>query len=193
MGRTLSVATALLIASALAACSGGEPDPEAAAATPAGFTLPEGVTLSKPAMTLDPGQAATVVVEGGGDGAASAVTTKVTEISPGDIKDFGSFRLDAASRAATPYYVKATVTNRGPDSLKGTSAPFVAHDDANVVYPPNVITGPFKPCEGGTLPEKFESGDSAEVCLVFLVPKGRTLVSIDADSRKPADAVRWKV
>lgn len=177
----------------LGACGGGggEPAPEATASTPAGFDLPAGVELTKPGATLKPGKPATVVYQVG-DGAASAVTATITKISKGKIADFRFFTLDAASKASTPYYVTATVTNRGPAGLGGIGAPFVAHDDSNTVFPPNVVNGTFEPCKGGTLPKTFLPGKSATVCMVFLVPKGRTLVSIDAQSDDPGTAVRWE-
>lgn len=175
----------------LGACGGSEPAPEPTVPTPKGFDLPTGVTLTEPGAELAAGKPGTVVLEVG-DGAASAVTLTVTKITKGDIKDFQFFSLDAASKASTPYYVKATVTNQGPAGLGGLGAPFVAHDDANTIVPPNVINGTFKPCPSTSLPKSFLPDDSADLCMVFLIAKGRTLVSIDAQSDDPATAVRWK-
>lgn len=175
----------------LGACSGSEPAPEATVPTPKGFAVPSGVTLTDPSTELAPGKPGTVVLEVG-DGAASAVTLTVTKIAKGDILDFRFFSLDAASRASTPYYVKASVKNDGPAGIGGVGAPFVAHDDANTIVPPNVVNGEFKPCPGGTLPKSFLPGDTADLCMVFLVPKGRKLISVDARSDEPATAVRWK-
>ncbi len=175
----------------LSACGGSDPAPEPTVPTPDGFKMPAGVTLTEPSTELAPGTAATVVLEVG-DGASSAVTLTVDKITKGKIKDFRFFSLDAASKSSTPYYVKATVANEGPAGLGGLGAPFVAHDDANTIVPPNVINGAFKPCPSTSLPKSFLAGDEASMCLVFLIAKGRTLVSVDAQSDDPATAVRWK-
>lgn len=175
----------------LGACGGSKPAPKPTVPTPKGFDLPSGVTLTDPGAELAPGKPGTVVLEVG-DAAASAATLTVTKITKGDIKDFQFFSLDAASKASTPYYVNATMTNNGPAGLGGLGAPFVAHDNANTIVPPNVINGSFKPCPSTSVPKSFLAGDTAEMCLVFLIAKGRTLVSIDALSDDPSTAVRWK-
>ena len=191
--RGTSTAAAIVVAAVLTlgACGGDEPAPEPTVPTPQGFDLPSGVTLTDPGTELAPGEPGTVVLEVD-DGAASAVTLTVDKITKGKIKDFRFFSLDAASKASTPYYVKVTVTNDGPAGLGGLGAPFVAHDDANTIVPPNVINGSFKKCPRTELPKSFLAGDTADMCLVFLIAEGRTLVSIDALSDDPATAVRWK-
>ncbi len=153
-------AAAIVVAAVLTlgACGGSEPAPEGPTApTPEGFDLPSGVTLTDPGTELAPGKPGTVVLEVG-DGAASAVTLTVSEITKGKIKDFQFFSLDAASKASTPYYVTATVRNDGPAGLGGLGAPFVAHDDANTIVPPNVINGSFKPCPRTEVPKSFLAG-----------------------------------
>jgi hypothetical protein len=189
--KVRAIVAAFAAALTLAACGGSEPVPEPTVPTPKGFTVPDGVTLTEPGTELKPGAAATVVLDVG-DGAVSAVTLTVAKITEGDMKDFRFFSLDAAGKASTPYYVKATVENAGPAGLGGVGGPFVAHDDSDTIVPPNVINGKFKPCTGSSLPKSFLAGDSADICMVFLIPKGRTLVSIDAQSDTPATAVRWK-
>ncbi len=195
-GRVLSsvraVAVALAVTASLAACGGGDdPAPAPTASTPAGFELPEGVELSAPGSTVDVGDPATFVYEVG-DGASSAVTATVTKITKGSIKDFAFFSLDKTAKASTPYYVRATLTNEGPAGLGGAAPPFVLRDDANTVAPPNSITGTFRPCGRRTLPASFLPGATAKVCMVFLVPKGRSLVSVDSLSDDTGAAVRWK-
>lgn len=183
----VAVAAAVL---AVGGCGGSDEPVEPTAATPPGFEVPAGVELTPDGTVLELGEPATTVLELA-DGAASVITTTATKITEGDVDDFEFFSLDAASRASTPYYVRATVTNDGPAGLGGLGAPFVAHDDSDMIVAPNVINGEFEPCEGGTLPEKFLAGETAELCMVFLVPEGRELVSIDVQSETPAMAVRW--
>ncbi len=193
LGRGPSGAAAIVVVAALtlSACGGSDAATQQAVPTPKGFTVPSGVTLTEPGTELAAGKPGTVVLTVG-EGAASAVTLTVTKITKGKIKDFRFFALDGASKASTPYYVRANVTNKGPAGIGGVGAPFVAHDDANTIVPSNVVNGDFKPCRGGSLPKSFLPGDSARLCMVFLVPKGRKLVSIDARSDEPATAVRWK-
>lgn len=185
--------TSLLTCVALTSgCGGDDEVPEPTASTPAGFDLPAGVKLTAPGTTVKVGKKATFVYQLD-DGVASAVTAKVTAIDRGAIEDFAFFSLDADSKASTPYYVKVTLTNDGPAGLGGAAPPFVVHDDQNSIAPPNTVTGTFKPCENRSLPKTLLPGKSAEVCMVFLLPKGRTLVSIDARSADDAArAVRWK-
>lgn len=176
----------------LAGCgSDGPAEAETEATVPKGFTPPAGVELTPAGTELTVGKPAIVVLEAG-DGAASAITATPTKVTRGKMKDFTFFSLDEASKASTPYYVRATVTNEGPAGLGGLGAPFVVHDDTDMIVAPNVINGEFEPCKNGQLPAKFLPGDTAELCMVFLVPKDRKLVTIDAVSDEPATAVRWK-
>jgi hypothetical protein len=187
----VAVTVAAAAALVLAGCGGSDDSATPAASTPSGFEVPAGVELTPDETVLEVGEPATTVLEVG-DGAASVITATATKITKGDIKDFRFFSLDEASKASTPYYVRATVTNEGPAGLGGIGAPFVAHDDTDMIVAPNVINGEFEPCQGGTLPESFLAGDSAKMCMVFLIPEGRKLSTIDVRSEKPATAVRWK-
>lgn len=186
-----AVAAATLATLVLLAGCGAEDSAEPKATAPDGFEAPAGVTLTPAGTELKVGKPASVVFETG-DGAASAITATPTKVERGDMKDFKFFSLDEASKASTPYYVTATVTNDGPAGLGGLGAPFVVHDDTDMIVAPNVINGEFEPCKNGQLPAKFLPGDTAELCMVFLVPQDRTLVTIDAVSAEPATAVRWK-
>lgn len=186
-----AVAAATLAALVLLAGCGSQDSAEPEATVPDGFEAPAGVDLTPAGTELAVGKPATVVFETG-DGAASAITATPKKVTRGDMKDFEFFSLDEASKRSTPYYVTATVTNDGPAGLGGLGAPFVAHDDSDMIVAPNVINGEFDPCQDGQLPAKFLPGDTAELCMVFLVPEGRKLVSIDAVSSDPATAVHWK-
>ena len=169
---------------------GSENSKPKASATP-DVDLPAGVSLTAPSTKLKVGQEGTFVYEVGG-GASSAVTATVEKVAKGSIKeDFKFFTLDAESKSATPYYVEIAVTNHGPAGLGDAPAPFVIHDDQNSVAAPNAITGTFKPCPNRTLPASLLPGKSADICLVFLLPAGRKLVSIDARTPDPATAIRW--
>lgn len=194
----MRVAAALAMAASLAigsaGCSSSEPAPKkvaaSSAATPKGFDVPAGVTLTPGGTKLAVGKPATVVYEV--EGAASAVTVTVSAITPGSMDDFRFFSLDAASKKASPFYVRASVTNDGPAGLGGTALPLFALDSTTTNVPANDIVGTFKPCPTRALPASFLPGATAELCLVYLLPEGRTLRSINLQTGTTADAISWK-
>jgi hypothetical protein len=181
---------------ALGGCSSSDdpdpdPAPSAPASAPASFEPPAGVTLTAPGTALAVGQSATVVPEVG-DQASSAVTVAVTAITPGSMDDFRFFSLDEATKTSAPYYVTVTVTNEGPAGLGGAALPIFALDSTNTNLPASDIVGTFKPCRTATLPASFLPGAAASLCLVYLVPEGRTLTSINLQTGSTKDAISWK-
>jgi hypothetical protein len=187
------VAAAVTTSLALTGCSSSDPEVEATptASVPKGFEVPEGVTLTKSGSSLRVGEAATVVQEVG-DTAASAVTVTVAQIKPGAIKDFRFFSLDEATKKSAPFYVTVDVTNEGPAGLGGAALPLFALDSTNTNLPANDIVGTFKPCPTPTLPASFLPTATASLCLVYLVPEGRTLTSINLQTGSTKDAISWK-
>lgn len=158
--------------------------------TPSGFEVPDGVELTPGGTELTIGEPGTVVLDLGGT-ASSAITVEVTDVTVGTMRDFRFFSLDDAVRSSTPYYVSATVTNEGPAGLGGVSIPLLAHSDADTVYPASELVGTFEPCPTATVPESFLAGSSAELCLVFLLPEGESLRTVDLQPGEASDAVRW--
>ncbi|MDR6119870.1 hypothetical protein QE370_003054 [Aeromicrobium sp. SORGH_AS981] len=186
----VAVLGALGVGLVLSGCSRSEDEAEAAP-SPSGFDVPDGVTLTDPGSTLDVGDEGTVVLDLG-DGAASAVTVTVEKVRRGSIKDFRFFTLDEKSRDATPYYVNATVRNDGPAGLGGSSLPLLAHADDDVVYPASELVGRFRPCPSSALPKRFLAGASADLCFIYLLPRGTSLRSVDLQPGDAASAVRWR-
>ena len=185
--------TAAAVALVSSGCSSSEParaEATPTAVTPKGFDVPAGVTLTPGGTTLAVGKPATVAYEV--EGAASAVTVTVTAVKPGSIDDFRFFSLDAATKKSSPYYVRASVTNDGPAGLGGTSLPLFALDSSTTNIPANDIVGTFTPCPTRALPASFLPGATAELCLVYLLPEGRTLRSINLQTGTTADAIAWK-
>ncbi|MET0447818.1 MAG: hypothetical protein ABW004_05410 [Aeromicrobium sp.] len=178
----------------LAGCSSSSDDvPKATptASVPAGFEVPDGVTLTKGGTSLAVGKPATVAYQVG-DTAGSAVTVTVAEITPGTIDDFRFFSLDEATRKSAPYYVTVKVTNDGPAGLGGGALPIFALDSTNTNLPATDIVGTFKPCRTATLPASFLPKATANLCLVYLVPEGSTLRSITLQTGATKDAISWK-
>ena len=176
----------------VAGCSSGSDKKESTGVpVPKGFDVPAGVTLTKGGTTLTEDKPASVIYQVG-DKAASAITVTVSGVRKGSIKrDFKFFSLDAASKASTPFYVDVTVKNEGPAGLGGVVLPIYAHDSSNTDLPANDIVGSFKPCRTSSLPKSFLPGASAKLCLVYLVPKGNALKSVDLQTGSSKDAITW--
>ncbi len=179
----------------LAGCSSSEPPaPKSTGTTtpaPKELDLPAGVTLTKGGTSgLKVGTPATVVYQVG-DRAASAVTVTIADVTKGSMEDFRFFSLDEATKKSTPYYVKVAVKNEGPAGLGGSALPIYAFDSTSTNLPPNDIVGTFKPCPNPTLPESFLPGAVADLCLVYLIPEGRTLKAVTLQTGSSADAVTW--
>jgi hypothetical protein len=187
---TIGVVAALLVL--IAGCGGEEPEARPRTDVPKGFVVPAGVSITKGGTTLELGRSASVVYQVE-ERAASAVTVAVNGVKTGDIdKDFTFFSLDEKLKTATPYYVRLSVVNEGPSGLGGVAIPVLAHTRSNTVYPPNELVGTFKPCPDPALPESFLEGSKADLCLVFLLPKGEKLQTIDLRTGTEADAIHWK-
>ena len=187
----VGVAAALLVL--LAACSSGDDaKPGASADVPKGFDVPSGVTIAQGGSTLPLHKAASVVYEVE-DGATSAITVSVNNVRKGNIKkDFAFFSVDEKLKSATAYYVRLSVRNDGPSGLGGAALPVLAHTKSNTVFPASEMVGDFKPCPRAALPESFLKGRQVNRCLVFLLPKGEKLQTIDLRTGKEADAIHWK-
>lgn len=192
--RTSLIASIVTVAAlTLAGCSSSEPDatPATTAAVPKGFDVPSGVTITKGGTTVAVGAPATVVYQPG-DRGTSAVTVTVAEVKKGSMKDFRFFSLDEQTKRSSPYYVRVSVKNEGPAGLGGGALPIFALDSTNTNLPANDIVGTFKPCPTPTLPASFLPGATAELCLVYLVPEGRTLTAISLQTGTTQDAIGWK-
>jgi hypothetical protein len=187
--RIVAVVAALAFVAGCSGSSGG--DSKSAVPVPKGLDVPKGVTLTKGGTTLTEGKPASVVYQVA-DKAASVITVTVSAVRKGSIKrDFAFFSLDAESKASSPFYVDLTVKNEGPAGLGGAALPIFAHDSSNTNLPANQIVGSFKPCSNSTLPKSFLPGATAKLCLVYLVPKGKALVSVDLQTGSAKDAITW--
>jgi hypothetical protein len=190
--RAVAAVAVSVTAVLLAGCSSSESAQATptTAATSQAFKPPPGVTITPGGARLAVGEPATVVHQVG-DSAESAMTVAVSAVERGSMKDFKYFSLDAATKRSSPYYVRATVTNDGPAGLGRASLPMVALDSTGADVPASDIVGTFEPCPAPTLPESFLPGASADVCLVYLLPKGRTLTSVTLQTGAAKDAVTW--
>lgn len=180
---------ALLFVAGCSSSSDGKKSDEVP--VPKGLEVPKGVTLTKGGTTLTEDKPASVVYQVG-DKAASVITVTVSSVRKGSIKrDFAFFSLDDEAKTSSPFYVDVTVKNEGPAGLGGAALPIFAHDSSNTNLPANDIVGTFKPCRNSTLPKSFLPGATAKLCLVYLVPKGKALQSVDLQTGSTKDAITW--
>ena len=188
--RIVAVVVAALVL--VAGCSSSSDDKKSdAVPVPKGLEVPKGVTLTKGGTTLTEDKPASVVYQVGGK-AASVITVTVSSVRKGSIKrDFTFFSLDDETKASSPFYVDVTLKNEGPAGLGGAALPIFAHDSSNTNLPANDIVGTFKPCRNSTLPKSFLPGATAKLCLVYLVPKGKALQSVDLQTGSTKDAITW--
>lgn len=170
----------------LMACSGEDEEKESAA-----LDLPDGVTLTEGGSRLELGEKATVAYPQDAED-ATALTVTVEEIRTGDIADFVLFSLSAEDAASTPYYVTLSVLNEGPGTPGTTSLPVFANDGENTLISANAIVGTFEPCPPQPIPAELPAGDEVEQCLVFLLPEGSSLASIDLQVDDAASALHWR-
>lgn len=188
--KIVAVVAALLFAAGCSSSSDEKKSDEVP--VPKGLEVPKGVTLTKGGATLTEGKPASVVYQVG-DKAASVITVTVSSVRKGSIKkDFTFFSLDEATKSSSPFYVDVTVKNEGPAGLGGAALPIFAHDSSNTNLPANDIVGTFRPCSNSTLPQSFLPGATAKLCLVYLVPKGRALQSVDLQTGSTKDAITWR-
>lgn len=185
------IAAALAVLLAVAGCGGGADEGPVPSATPTGPTPPPGVELTEPGSTLELREPGTAVLDLSG-GASSVVTVTVTKIKKGSMKDFRNFSLDPKSKKSRPYYVSAEIENQGPAGIGGVALPIVARTDDDQVYSASELVGRFTPCPTSTIPKSFLAGESAEVCMVYLIGPGEKLALIDLQPGDLADALHWK-
>ncbi len=186
--RPARIIAALTLLVAVAACGSDAKDDEVP--VPKGFEVPAGVNLTPGGTVLTEDKSASVIYQVGSS-AASAITVTVTEVRKGDMADFKFFSLDEETRQSTPFYVKVTVKNEGPAGLGGAALPIYSHDSSNTIRQANELVGNFAPCPNPALPESFLPGASADLCLVYLVPKGKALQSVDLQTGSAKDAITW--
>lgn len=185
----LRMAVVMALVLAIGGCSDVQKPPTVS--VPKGFQVPQGVTLTMGGTKMTAGKPASVIYQVA-DKSRSVITVSVASIKKGAIKDFRFFSLDESAKLSTPFYVTASVKNVGPAGIGSAPIPLYAHDSTNTISLPNELVGDFAPCPSGTLPKSFLPGASATVCLVYLVPAGATLVSLDLQTADQKDPITWR-
>ena len=187
----LAVATALV----LAAC-GGEQQKKIADAPSLSLpteivSVPPGVKLTKPGTELKVGETATVGFAPNAK-RSTALRLKVRRIYQGRISDLSRYDLAPAFRASTPYYVKAGVANVGDGQIGRSAIPLWGLGDDNTLIGASGFTTSFTKCPSRALPRSFGKGASTRTCLMFLAPKGTTLVGVSYRPVMAEAPIVWK-
>ena len=207
LGRVWSsCAAVLLVASAglLAGCSGDDKDPSDATSSPSGsgsasvsqsaspsLPVPEGVELSPEGSQLEVGETATVAYELR-QGVVGVLDITVTRLEKTSLKkSFVGWDLDQGQKKSNPYFVRATVTNRGDTDLGGKRIPLYIVDGTNTLVEATTFTSAFPACEPGSFPKTFKSGRKMKVCLVFLSPKKGDLTAVSFRPTQDFDPITW--
>ena len=155
--------------------------------------------LTPPGTHLGFGTAATVgwvpPTEDTGTGAHKGLKLQVTveSIHKGTIADFANIDLDANEKKSTPYYVQVRLTALGDVSPPKDNDPaltFTAIDDRGQEQDNVTILGTFQRCDDPSPPASFANGKSYRSCLVYLIPGGGSIKSVEwKDGPAPADNV----
>jgi hypothetical protein len=202
-------------AAMLAACTNDDKDPQAASpGSPAGsatttttatskatatettspsssLPVPDGVELSPEGSQLNVGDTATVAWELR-QGVVGVLDIKVTRLEKTSFKkSFAGWQLDPQQKKANPYFVRATVTNRGATDLGGKPVPLYIVDGNNTLIEATTFASAFPPCEPGTFPTKFKPGHRMKTCLVFLAPKHGDLTAASFRPTQEFDPITW--
>lgn len=179
---------ATAFALSLTSCSGADSEP-AESPEPSSTTAVE-ETSTEPGTDLGFGDAATLVWR---------PTTSVTgalELSVDSVAEqppsvFDGWVRDDAMASARPYFVTVSITNAGESDLAGQAVPLYLRDDTGALGAPWTLGGDFNACQSGPLPSPFEAGDTAEMCLVYLVPDGARVADMVFEPTEGYDPITW--
>ena len=199
----------MLVASAclIAGCSDDDKGPDVGASgSPSGsgstsesasestgptLPVPEGVELSPEGSQFGVGDTATVAYELR-QGVVGVLDIKVSRLEQTSFKkSFAGWDLDQGQKKSNPYFVRATVTNRGDTDLGGKKVPLYIVDGTNTLVEATTFASAFTPCEPGAFPKKFKPGRTMKVCLVFLAPKHGDLTAVSFRPTQDYDPITW--
>jgi len=204
MRRLVAIgAASVLSLGVLTGCGGddkesdkGDPEPSSGSASTAVekpyLPVPSGVELTEPGTEVSVGESAVIAWQPRQDlvGVLDVTVTKLEQTT--FAQSFEGWDVKAEQKKkVTPYFVRATVTNRGETNLSKRLVPLYALDSNDTLIEPTKFTDEFKPCSGGTLPQGFAPGKTAKVCMVYLVGPGQTLAGVTFRPTDDFDAITW--
>jgi len=153
--------------------------------------VPDGVELTTAGSQLAVDDTATVAYEVR-QGVVGVLEIKVSRLEKTTLKkSFVGWDLDPDQKKASPYFVRATITNVGETDLGGRRPPLYIVDGTNTLVEPTTFASAFPPCEPGVFPKKFPTGRSMKVCLVFLSPNKGDLTAVSFRPTQDFDPITW--
>ena len=191
-GRVRFLAVGVVAVLALSACGGddGDDGDGDATATPSATTTDDGAEVTEPGTELALGETATFQWNAS-QRLEGFVAVTVNRLDVVSIKEFRAFKLDEDEEKSTPYYVSVHVENLGDSNLAGVRLPLYLNDGSEVLTPQVTIPSNFAPCPSQPLPDRFTSGKSTDLCLVYLAPEGRELEAMALLSADMPAAITW--
>jgi hypothetical protein len=202
--RLSPIAAALLLSlGALTSCAGdnsnndsddGSPSPssETSEGEDSYLPVPEGVELTEPGSELEVGTSGAIAWQPRQDlvGVLDITITRLEKTSFAESFEGWDVK-EEQKKDVTPYFVRATVTNLGDTNLSERLVPLYATDTADTLVEPTKFTEEFKPCPGGTLPRGYVPGETAEVCMVYLIGNGLELRGATFRPTEDFEAITW--
>jgi hypothetical protein len=197
--KRLSLVVAFLVCSGLVAgCSDDDPGPSSATGSESPSTsasseviVENGVELTAQGSELAVGDTATVAYEPR-QGLVGVLDIKVTRLEKTTFKkSFVGWDLDAQTKKKNPYFVRATVTNRGATQLGGRPVPLYIVDGENALLEATPFASDFPPCSPRSFPEKYGPGKTVKVCMVYLAPDRGDLMAVSFRPTQDFDPITW--
>jgi hypothetical protein len=152
--------------------------------------VPDGVVLTDPGSELGLGEQATLAWRPR-KAQVGVLAVKVRKLVSADIKALAQWRLDAAGRSSSLYYVTVTVANAGDQDLGGHRIPLYVLDDAGALVESSAFRTDFAPCPSAALPEHFVPGERTTVCQTYLVPDHGELRAVAFRPTKHFNPITW--
>lgn len=153
--------------------------------------VPDGVELTEQGSILEVGETATVAYEVR-QGVVGVLDIAVTRLEKTSFaKSFVGWDLSDETKKAKPYFVRATVTNRGETDLGGKRVPLYIVDGKDTLIEATSFASKFKPCDPDEFPKVFASGESVDVCLVYLSPDRGDLTAVSFRPTQEDQPITW--
>ena len=150
----------------------------------------DGVTLTAQGSKLKVGQTARVSWKPD-QKTVGVIAVSVTKLVKMPISAFSDWRLNAATKTSTPYFVHATVRNIGRSDLSGKPVPLYLLDQRNTLLQASTFQASYAPCPSRPLPRRFTRTKRTSVCLVYFAPDHGRLVAISFRPDQGFDAITW--
>ena len=148
--------------------------------------VPDGVDLTEQGSSLEVGETATVAYEVR-QGVVGVLDITVTRLEKTSFAEsFVGWDLDEETKTTKPYFVRATVVNRGETDLGELRLqPLYVLDGTDTLLESTLFGSTFKPCNPDAFPAPFPPGATVDMCMVYLVPDKGDLV---ASSFRPTES-----